>query len=103
MTTQSTHHICFICHRRSDGLAVGSPTKLKWFCADCGIPLALEASKMAKELDVFEQRACEQVAELCGTSQITLNKDELPAFVQWAVKEFGEAVRKEIEGGKPPF
>jgi ribosomal protein L37AE/L43A len=94
---------CFLCRRRADGLAVGAPQKLGWFCSECGIPLAKEAYKMpAKELDVFEQRACAKVAELC-TGPVTLSNEELPAFVAWAVQEFSQAIRKEIESGDPPF
>jgi hypothetical protein len=57
----------------------------------------------SKDLDIYEQRACAAVAALCGLSEVTLSKAELPEFVAWAVKEFGDALAKEIESGKAPF
>lgn len=97
--------LCFCCGRRADGWAVGRPGRLAWGCNQCGIDLVKVGLSMAgsKELDEFEKRACAKVAELVGTTEVTLNKDELAEFVGWAVKEFGDAVRKEIESGAAPF
>ena len=96
---------CICCARRSDGLAVGRPNQLGWYCNECGPDLAKIALKMAakRELDIYERRACAQVAELCGTSEITLNKDELADFIAWAVTEFGTEIRKQIDGNEAPF
>lgn len=55
------------------------------------------------EFDIVEQRAAKKVAELSGLSEFTLTAAELPDFVRWAVTEFGEAVRKELEGKDAPF
>ena len=95
---------CIICARRADGIAVGRPDNLGWFCEECGLDRAKEAIKMpAKQFDIFEKRACEQVAELCGTSTVTLSAQELPDFIQWAVENFAEQIRAQVQSGKPPF
>jgi hypothetical protein len=93
---------CFICRRRADGRAVGKPAKLGWFCRDCTLELALKAIAM-QPFDVFEQRAVEAVAKQLPADNFNFPADELPAFLQWVVDAFGEAVRKEVEGGKAPF
>lgn len=98
-------HLCISCSRRADGLAVGRPGHLGWFCNTCGPDLAQIALAMAKtpEFDIVEQRAANKVAELSGLSEFTLTASELPDFIKWAVTEFGEAVRKELEGKDVPF
>jgi hypothetical protein len=98
------HAVCIVCARRSDGLAAGKPGRLGWYCHRCGPELAQEAIEMKpKDMDQLEQRACETVAALCGVSEITLSQGELAEFIAWAVKEFGDALRKEIEDAVIPF
>lgn len=97
----NNHHLCFVCGRRACGFAVGKPDKLAWYCDDCN-PKIAKAALMSKKFDIFEGRACQAVAELCGT-EITLNKEEMADFVRWAVDEFGKALRKDLESDKPPF
>jgi hypothetical protein len=99
------YSVCIVCARRSDGLAAGKPGRLGWYCYRCGPELAREVLEMlkSKDLDPVEQRACETVAALCGVSEITLSAAELADFVAWAVKEFGDALRKEIEDAALPY
>lgn len=94
---------CFVCSRRADGLAVGKPDKLAWFCETCDADLAKIALKAKpQDFDAFELRACQAVASLCG-GEVRLEPVDLPQFIQWAVDEFSKAVRLEVESGKPPF
>jgi len=97
--------VCIVCARRADGLAVGHPRRLGWFCNECGPVLAKKALHMTehRKFDPFEERAAASVAALVGTSTITLSQEELAEFITWAVKEFGEALAKEIDAGWPPF
>jgi hypothetical protein len=88
-------NICFVCGRRACGLAVGEPQHLGWYCDDCNSEVAKKAI-VSRKFDVFEERACQAVAELAGTD-ITLTKAEMADFVRWAVTEFGNALRKELE------
>lgn len=99
------HTQCVCCARRADGLAVGKPGRLAWYCQECGHDLAKSALAMikTKELDVYETRACEAVAALCGLTEVRLPADELPQFIAWVIAEFGPALRKQLEGGEPPF
>lgn len=96
--------LCICCSRRSDGLAVGKPGRLAWFCSECGPDLAKIALAMIerRKFDAIEERAAKAVGELCGTS-ITLPQEEIAQFVQWAVTEFGRELTKELESGGPPF
>lgn len=96
------HFLCVVCRCRADGLAVGKPEKLAWYCKDCG-PRRARRALMTKKFDVFEERACCAVAEFMGTSEITLRKDEMADFVRWVVEEFGNALRKDLESDNPPF
>jgi ribosomal protein L37AE/L43A len=96
-------HSCFICSRRSDGLAVGKPDKLAWFCEECGIKLAKEAYSMPKEFDIFEDRALARIAAKLPPTDFNFPASELPAFLKWMIDDFGEEIRKEIESGKAPF
>ncbi|MFK4647197.1 ribosomal protein L37AE/L43A [Bradyrhizobium ottawaense] len=102
MTRLNNSHACIACARRSDGLAVGRPQKLGWFCLECGPDIARKALYM-KNLDAVEQRACEKVAAEAGQEPITIAPSELPAFIAWAVKEFAETMRKDLDEGGAPF
>lgn len=102
MTRINNSHSCIACARRSDGLAVGNPKRLGWFCTECGPDLARKALYM-RNLDSVEQRVCEKVAEQAGAEPLTLNPQELPAFIAWAVKEFAETMRKDLDEGGAPF
>ena len=97
---------CICCARRADGLAVGKPGKLGWYCEQCTPELARIALDMAlqrpKELDSLEKLAAEKVAEQIG-GDATIPAAELPAFVAWTVKEFAEVMRKNMESGAAPF
>jgi len=96
---------CICCSRRADGMAVGRPGKLGWFCNDCGAEMAKVALNLieTRKFDVFEQRAAARVADLIAQQDMTLSKDELPDFIKWAVQEFSTAIRAELESGRPPF
>jgi ribosomal protein L37AE/L43A len=103
---------CFLCRRRADGMGVGTPKKQGWLCKECGIPLAKAAYHMTdKAFDVFEQRAIEKAGEKGGAYLDELNKTDLAAltpteyrlFINTVIREFGDAIRQEVEGGKPPF
>jgi ribosomal protein L37AE/L43A len=95
---------CIVCARRSDGLAVGRPERLGWYCKQCGPSNARTALYM-KNMDDVEQRACLKVAEAAsnGTENLNMTSAELPAFISWCVKEFAENMRRDIDGGGPPF
>lgn len=95
---------CICCSRRADGVAVGRPGKLGWYCNDCGPDLAKVAlAMMHRDLDNVEKRAAVLVAEAAGQGEIVLKPEELPAFVSWVVKEFADTMRKQFENGAPPF
>lgn len=100
-------HACICCGRRPEGLAVGNPDRLGWYCNQCNSDLAKVALAMAikkdKELDTYERKACQRVAKLSGLSEFTLTSQELPDFVAWAVTEFAKAMRDELETGTTGF
>lgn len=92
---------CVLCARRADGLAVGKPEQLGWFCSECGVALAIRATK-AKDFDVYETRAAVKVADSVG-GDLSVPAVELAAFVKWVVDEFAKAIRDEVASGKAPF
>lgn len=96
---------CICCARRTSGLAVGRPGRLAWYCDDCSPDLARIALQMAqnRNLDAVEQRACLKVAEECGAEPLAIPSAELPAFIAWAVKQFADTMRKDLESGGAPF
>lgn len=55
----------------------------------------------AKDFDIFELRALAKVAAQLPADNFNFPASELPDFLRWAVGEFGEQVRKEVEGGAP--
>lgn len=99
----NNHHVCFMCGRRADGMAVGNPDRLGWYCNECGLERAKEAIRMPKDMDVFEQRALQKVAASLPADQFNFPASELPQFIKWVIDDFGEAIRKEVDGGKAPF
>lgn len=102
MTTRiGNHQACIVCSRRADGMAVGTPDRLGWYCEICGPERAKEALQDRK-FDQIEQRAAKRVAALCGTS-ISLEPSELPDFIVWVVSEFAKAMRTEVKGDGVPF
>lgn len=105
MTRLNNPDSCICCTRRTDGLAVGRPGRLAWFCSDCGPDLARIALQMQnRNLDAVEQRACLKVAEeASSTEPLTISPAELPAFIAWAVKSFADTMRKDLEQGGAPF
>lgn len=104
MTRINNPESCICCSRRADGLAVGKPNKLGWFCHECGPDLARVALTMKqRDLDSFEKLAIEKMtAQIDG--DVTLPPSELPAFIAWCIKEFADTMRKMIETeGAAPF
>lgn len=94
---------CICCARRTDGLAVGKPGKLAWYCQDCGPDLARVALAMKqRDFDSLEKLAAEKVADAAG-GDVNVPAAELPAFIAWAVKEFADTMRKHLESGEAPF
>jgi ribosomal protein L37AE/L43A len=97
-------HVCFCCSRRSDALAVGKPSKLAWYCQECGPDLAKKALSMQeKDLDTLEKFCVVKVAEEAGEGDVTITAAELPSFISWAVKSFAETMRKHLDEGGAPF
>ena len=95
---------CICCGRRSDGLAVGKPQKLGWYCNECGPDLAKVAVAMAqREFDIIEKRAIKAVSDMIGNDPVTLDPKETPDFLKWMIDEFSQAMRREIESGAAPF
>ena len=92
---------CIVCARRADGLAVGWPKHLGWYCLECGPSNAWTAISM-KNMDDVEQRACLKVAEEIE-GDTTIPAVELPSFISWCVKMFAENMRDDIENGGAPF
>lgn len=104
MTRLNNPDSCICCTRRTDGLAVGRPGKLGWFCNDCGPDLARIALGMqTRNMDAVEQRVCLKVAEECSTEALTIEPAELPAFIAYVVKSFADTIRKDMEEGGAPF
>lgn len=94
---------CICCGRRADGLAVGEPNKLGWYCLECGPGLAKVALAMtSRDFDIIERRAIEAVAQKIG-GDVTLTVDEMADFIKWLVGEYAQAMRSEIENGGAPF
>ena len=95
---------CICCSRRADGLAVGKPGKLAWYCIDCGADMAKIALAMNDRIfDGVEKRAADQVAKDAGNEPVTIQPDEMPDFIRWAVRSFAEQMRKDLEAGGSPF
>jgi hypothetical protein len=95
---------CICCSRRADGLAVGRPQKLGWFCRDCGPDLARKALHMDnRTFDTLENLVAEQVAKDAANGDVTLTPKELPEFIRWCVTHFADTMRKHVESGKAPF
>lgn len=90
---------CVVCARRSDGLAVGQPRALGWYCNECGSTLAWKVLFKMVNMDKIEQDACIKVAELAG-GDVSIPANELPAFIAWCVKQFAETVRSEVKHGQ---
>jgi hypothetical protein len=104
MTRINNPEVCVCCSRRADGLAVGRPQRLAWYCNECGPDLARIALQMAqRNMDTLEQRVCIKVAEECGEEPLTIPPNELPAFIAFVVKSFADSMRKELESGGAPF
>ena len=95
---------CGICRRRADGVAVGRPGRLLWRCDECGVERAKEVFHMpTKEFDVFEKRALQKVRDQLVEGDLVVPDGEVMTFLEWLVNDFAEAIRKEIDSGKPPF
>ena len=99
------YNACIVCGRLPDGLAVGNPSRLGWYCADCGPETARKAMDMAgsKTFARWESEAIKAVAKLCGDGEITMKPDEFEQFVAWAVENFGVEMRRIIDSGEAPF
>jgi hypothetical protein len=94
---------CICCSRRADGLAVGQPSKLGWYCKDCGPDLAKIALALhARQFDAVEKRAACAIAEAAG-GPIDVPAQEAPAFILWVVEQFADRMRKDMASGAPPF
>lgn len=84
-------------------MAVGTPRKLGWYCMECGSDMAKIALAMnTRQFDGVEKRAAEFVATEAG-GDINVSSTDAPAFVLWVIEQFSNSMRKEIEGGGPPF
>lgn len=98
---------CIACARRSDGFAIGYPkrgkvpSRLGWYCNECGPVTAWKAFYMVPEnMDREEQATCLAIAnDLCpeGTP-LEVPANELPAFLAWVVKEFANVMRERLHG-----
>jgi hypothetical protein len=95
---------CICCGRRADGLAVGRPGKLAWYCLECGPDLArIAMNMMTRDWDAIEKRAAEGIAQEIGGDLEGVPAAELPGFVLWVIEKFSESMRKQVETGQPPF
>lgn len=105
MSRVNNSEACISCSRRADGLAVGHPGKLGWYCKDCGSDLAKIALAMhTRDFDVVEKRAAEDVSAILDyTEPVVLTADEMPRFIRWAVTNFADKMRDAIASGAPPF
>jgi hypothetical protein len=89
---------CIVCSRRSDGVAVGQPGRLGWYCFDCGPVIAWSVFYMeTRNFDQVEQRACLRVAEVLGDGDLEVPAAEVPAFLAYVIKEFALAMRQDVE------
>ena len=106
--------VCFICRGRSDGLAVGAPKVTpKWFCLDCGIPLAKRLFNMNRtKMDTYEARALDAASPKVGqfldekigkTDMATFTPKEWDDFLREVIVCFGDAMRAETKELEPPF
>jgi len=103
MSRINNDEACVVCARRSDGVAVGQPGRLGWYCFECGPVNAWKVVYMdPRDLDTVEQRACLKVAEiLChGNEPLEISAAEVPAFLAYVIKEFARAMREECHGRK---
>lgn len=99
------YNSCVVCGRLPDGLGVGDPKRIGWYCENCGPETARKATDMAgsKTFKKLEQAAIKSVAALCGDGEIRMKPDEFEQFVAWAVENFGVEMRRIIGSGEPPF
>lgn len=96
--------VCGCCRRRCDGWAVGRPNRLLWGCNRCGPPRLLELFHMPpREFDVFEKRALKAVRDELMEGDLVVPDAELLPFLEWLINTFGEKVKEEVKGDKPPF
>jgi hypothetical protein len=94
---------CLCCSRRADGLAVGHPGKLAWYCNQCGPNMAKIALALhERQFDAVEKRAALAVAEAAGGA-IEVPAAEVPAFVLWVIEQFANCMRQDMASGAPPF
>jgi ribosomal protein L37AE/L43A len=94
---------CICCARRADGVAVGRPEKLAWYCLECGPEMAKIALAMhTRAFDALEKSAALAVANDAGGA-IEVPDTEAPAFILWVVEQFAQNMRKQIADGGAPF
>jgi hypothetical protein len=103
MTRLNNEEACFVCCRRSDGVAVGYPAKrLGWYCNECGPVNAWKALFMEpRHFDTIERQVISQLAEeICsqGWDDLQVPANEVPQFLGWLVKEFADRMREVVNG-----
>lgn len=96
---------CICCSRRADGVAVGKPGKLGWYCLECGPDMAKIAVEMNERMfDGVELRAIESVVnDAAGSEPVTIAPDEMHELVKWIIRAYAERMRNLIENGGAPF
>lgn len=94
---------CVVCRAQSQGLAVGEPGRLGWYCEECGPERAERIVKMKEgALNKLEQDAVMRLLEDLPET-ITVPAGERVLFIEWIIAEFGKNVRRELDANTPPF
>ena len=56
-----------------------------------------------RDFDVFEKRALKKVRDELMDGDLVVPDAELMPFLEWLINTFGEKVKEEVKGDRPPF
>ena len=100
----NTPYVCIVCRSHDDGLGVGSPNRVSWYCKRCGPHRARIVHDMDKPtLDAYERRALESVRAQLQDGDLDVPASEILPFLEWLITTYGEEIRKDIDNGGAPF
>jgi len=100
---------CCVCHRRAEGIGIGSPQSPRWLCKECSV--MADDIRRARRLDPFEVAALndagadggEYLDSLGKTDLADLTEHEYREYVRRVVLGFGASIRAQIREGRAPF
>lgn len=100
---------CFLCRRHAWSIGVKCMGRERWVCREC-MAVAKEIGEMKKAgFDRYEAIACTDAGNIAGrslgekTDLAELTVEEYHDFIRTVITAFGDAIRKQVEGGAAPF